>query len=220
MNRRRERYLTVLMAVFCMSAVGITSTTLMSTLETDPDDVIDFSYKYLPFGEESVREVKLESRANAGGGGGSDSNEQQSGGSLMAILWTLLALLLALLALGLAYRYRDRFLAAVQAGRTWLGERTPTPGGSGGTTWPSREPTNDVHRAWLSMVERANVDRPRVRSPHECARAAVNAGLDSEAVATITGLFEEDRYGGAPLTGERRRRAREWLRRIDKPGGP
>lgn len=218
MNGNRHRYLTLLLAVCCMAAVGITATTLETSLETDPDEVIDFEYTYLPFGEESVKEVKRERLQNQQGGS-ADRSESQGTSSLLDLLGQLLALLLVLVALALAYRYRERFFAAVLAGRAWLADKTPTTTGSGTVTWPSRQPANDVHRAWLAMVQRANPERPWTRTPAECARAAVDAGMDSDAVATITTHFEEVRYGDAPLTDERRRQAREWLQRLDQRGG-
>lgn len=219
MNGNGHRVLTLGLALVCMSAVGMTATTLESSLSTDPDEVIDFEYTYLPFGEDSVREVKLESRANAAGGSASDSSNQQSSmGSVLALLWKLLAALLALVALAVAYRYRERFFAALAAGRGWLSERTPATPGSGAPTWPSSEPANDLHRAWVAMVERANPDRPWARTPAEVARAAIDAGIDSETVASVTTHFEEVRYGNAPLNDERRRRARQWLDRLDRRG--
>lgn len=220
MNGNGHRYLTLVLALVCMSAVGITATTLESSLSTDPDDVIDFEYTFLPFGEDDVRDVKLERRANAAGGSAADSSDQQStSASLVGLLWTLLAALLALVALALAYRYRRRFFAALGAGRDWLADRTPAPTGSGASSWPSSEPADDLQRAWLAMVERANPDRPWTRTPAEVARAAVNAGIDSETVRTLTIHFEEVRYGNAPLTEERRRQARQWLDRLDRRGG-
>lgn len=219
MNGNGRRYVTVILALVCMSAVGMSATTLKSSMQTDPDEVIDLEYTYLPFGEEDVREVKLERRSQAGGGGSSSSDQQSNTASLLGLLWKLLVALLALVALALAYRYRERFFAAVLAARAWLGQRTPDRSGSRAPTWPSREPADDVQRAWLAMVERANPDRPWARTPAEVGRAAVNAGVDSETVTTLTALFEEVRYGDAPITEERRRRAREWLQRLDRRGG-
>lgn len=203
-----------------MSAIGIAGTTLESSLSTDPDDVIDFDYSYLPFGEDAVKEVKRESLRNQqDGSGGGGSENQGDAGSLVDLLATLLAALLVLVALALAYRYRERFLAAVFAGGDWLADRTPATTGSGAATWPSRPPANDVHQAWLTMVERANPARPWTRTPAEVARTAVDAGLNSEAVVTLTTLFEDVRYGNAPLTAERRQQAREWLQRLDQRPG-
>lgn len=219
-NGTGHRYLTLVLALVCMSAVGMTATTLKSSLTTDPDDVIDFEYSYLPFGKEDVREVKLESRANAAGGGASDSADQQSTThGLLGLLWKLLAALLALVALAVAYRHRERFLAAVRAGGGWVADRTPERPASGRPSWPSSEPADDLQRAWLAMVERANPDRPWTRTPAEVARAAVEAGIDSETVGRLTSHFEAVRYGNAPLTEERRRQARQWLERIDRSGG-
>lgn len=214
-----QRFLTVLLALCTVVAVGISATTLEESLETDPDSVIDFEYSNLPIGKESVREVKRESLRNERSTGGSASPERETGGnSLPDVLGPLLAVLAVLVALALVYRYRERILAAVLAGRGWLADRSSTVGSATEITWPRRQPSNDVHRAWLAMVERANPDQPWSRTPAECARAAVDAGMDSESVATLTNLFEEVRYGDAPLTDERRRQAREWLQRLDRRG--
>jgi hypothetical protein len=39
--------------------------------------------------------------------------------------------------------------------------------------------------------------------------------MNAEAVSRLTTLFEEVRYGDAPVTDERRQRAREWFERLD-----
>lgn len=215
----RRRYVTIFLAVCCMIAFGIAGTTLKSTLSTDPDDVIDFEYTLLPFGKDAVKEVKRESLRNQrSGGGGGGSEDQGTSGSLLAVLWKLLALLAALAALLLAYWYRDRLLAAILAGKAWLAARTPAPTGAGTIDWPTSHPANDIHEAWVNMVERANPEQPWTRTPAEVARTAVEAGMDSEAVGTITRHFEEVRYGNAPLTEERIRHAREWRERLDRRG--
>lgn len=215
-----QRYLTILLALSCMTAVGFTATTLESSLTTKPDDVIDFSYEYLPIGEESVKEVKRESRANQRNDPSSaDSSKSPDQNSLFDLLTKLLALLALLAAVALGYRYRDRLLALALAVGGVVTDRGPTTGASGAATWPSSQPSNDVHKAWLMIVQRANVERPWTRTPAECARAAVDAGMDAEAVERLTTLFEEVRYGGAPVTDERRQQAREWFERLDDRWG-
>lgn len=96
----------------------------------------------------------------------------------------------------------------------WLRERPWASGEDATDAWPPSRPANDVHGAWVSMVERADVDRPRTRTPGECARAAVDAGLEDEAVATITQLFVEVKYAGQALTDDRQQRARQWAERL------
>ena len=67
--------------------------------------------------------------------------------------------------------------------------------------------TNDVYRAWRSMADRLGGDR--ALTPGEYAAAAREAGLDPDAVATLTDLFREVRYGGVDPDADRERRARE-----------
>lgn len=242
-----QRYLTLVVALCCVTAAGISATTFESSLDTDPDDVIDFEYDKLPIGKDDISATKREAHQNqhggerdtGGGGGGSSSGTGNadipptcSGSFLVGSLGTvlpfvtpctsvfyllgmLLPFLLLLAVLGLAYRYRYRLVAPGLAVAGWLVEWRPFAGGAGPSSWPREPPANDVHRAWLAMVNRANIDRPWARTPAECARGAVEAGLDSEAVATLTNLFEEVRYGNAPVTDERRRRARAWRQRLD-----
>lgn len=258
-----HRYLILLLAFGCIIAVGTSATTLNSSLSTDPDDVIDIEYKYLPVGEDTGERLKQagqadasgQERAQTSGGGGDDQarNEQSddAGGSqgssgqdgadlspgsgqsqtqgpgmgealqsLLDLLRRLLVLLVALVALALAYRYRDRLLGLVLVVDEWFVDRSETRRGSVTSPWPRTQPTNDVHRAWLAMVQRANPDRPRSRTPAECARAAIDAGLDSETVESLTTLFEEVRYGDRPVTDERCERAREGLRDLDRHTAP
>jgi hypothetical protein len=213
----RQRFLTILLALSCMTAVGFTATTLESSLSTDPDDVIDVNYKYLPIGEEPVKDVKRQAIRNEQNAPSSadSSSSPPAPESMFGVFGKLLALLLLLVALGLAYRYRHHMFALVLAIKDWFTDRVPTHEESGGAVWPSRQPSNDVDRAWLAMVKQANPDRPWSRTPAECAQAAVDAGMNAEAVSRLTTLFEEVRYGDAPVTDERRQRAREWFERLD-----
>lgn len=245
-----QRMLTFVVALCCISAAGVTATTFESSLDTEPDQVIDFEYSFLPIGKDDVKNAKREAymnrkggQSNSGGGGGGSAG---GGGnieipptcsgsflvgslasllpfadpctSLFYIFGLFLPFLLLLLLFGLAYRYRYRVFALGLAVGSWLVEWARSRGGAGSMTWPSEQPANDIHGAWVAMVERTNIDRPWTRTPAECARAAVDAGLDSEAVDTLTRLFEEVRYGDAPPDDERRRLAREWRQRLDEPG--
>lgn len=66
------------------------------------------------------------------------------------------------------------------------------------------------------MVRELDVERPWSLTPGECRRAAVEAGMDPEAVGTLTRAFREVRYGERPVTDERRERA---LRSADRIAG-
>lgn len=48
----------LLVALLCFTAIGVSATTLDSTLTTDPDDEIDLEYDRLPIGEEDAADVQ------------------------------------------------------------------------------------------------------------------------------------------------------------------
>ncbi|EFW91242.1 hypothetical protein ZOD2009_15481 [Haladaptatus paucihalophilus DX253] len=79
---------------------------------------------------------------------------------------------------------------------------------------PTPDPSNEIERAWWSMVERFGVDRPHTKTPGECAREAIDAGGDEDAVRTLTRTFEEVRYGGEPITDDRLDRIRHGSDRL------
>lgn len=53
-----DRLLPVLVGVCCILALGVSATTLESSLSTSPDDVIDLDYDELPIGQESLANAK------------------------------------------------------------------------------------------------------------------------------------------------------------------
>lgn len=77
-----------------------------------------------------------------------------------------------------------------------------------------RAAENEVYRAWSDLTDLLEVPAPATSTPGEFADAAVDAGLDGDDVAELTALFEEVRYGDAPPTADRERRAVAALRRI------
>ena len=152
-----------------------------------------------------------ESREGAAGEG----NENQRGGQsdslggtglvpeeqpLLLYLW--LALLLALLLL--AYRYRDRLRQAIGRGANNPAAESLAP-----------DPQNEVERAWVELVSRAGIDRPRTRTPRDCARRAVETGFDPGHVDRLRRTFEDVRYGTTTPTGEQAHLARETLASLD-----
>jgi hypothetical protein len=78
---------------------------------------------------------------------------------------------------------------------------------------------NEVYRAWRRMTEPLDVDAPATTTPREFERAAVEAGMARDDVATLTSLFEAVRYGGREATEASERRAVETLRRIEADYG-
>lgn len=235
----RHIYLKLFVAVCCIGAVGLAATSYEASVETNPDEVIDAHHSWLPVGKETILFFKNpQERSLSGGGGGGSSDGGGSGddpaectGGVLGVLammfpmfippcgpFYLLGLLLAflgmLLTVALAYRYRWHLIAPGIAVWGWLNDRGRGPGSGGPHNWPSEPPGNEIYGAWLDMVERADPEQPWSRSPAQCASAAVDAGMDSEAVGRLTTLFEEVRYGGADPTDERQQSARKWLQRL------
>ncbi|WP_436928804.1 DUF4129 domain-containing protein [Halosimplex halobium] len=138
-----------------------------------------------------------------------------------------------LAAVGAVYRHRLALVGAVtiltlatlvsrrSGGLATLAGRRRTGGpssgdneGRTGAEWPRGDPGEAIARAWVDLVERADVADPAARTPAEVRRIAVESGLDPDAVATLTGAFRAVRYGGEPPTDPRRaavRRARRAL---------
>lgn len=158
--------------------------------------------------------------------GGSTGTEQGFGGvgqqdlidRLLSLLRALMPLLLAaiaiLLVVGLAYRYRVRVKALVVGLLASVIGWVPTQ--SGGRPSDSNrsiefEPQHEVDRAWLRLVKELNLDAVQNHTPKEVAALAKAAGLTPGAVDTLTRAFEEVRYGGKPVTEERRRMVRNGL---------
>lgn len=133
------------------------------------------------------------------------------------LLRTLLALVaLAVLVVG-AYRYRDR-LAALFAALLPATEAA-TDSGTDREQWDPGSPSNPVHAAWVELLRRTDLDDPHARTPEECREAAIDAGLDPDAVRTLTRVFRDVRYGERPVTDDRVRRANDSLERIDRGEG-
>ncbi|WP_327053261.1 DUF4129 domain-containing protein [Halomicrococcus gelatinilyticus] len=78
----------------------------------------------------------------------------------------------------------------------------------------SVDPENEVFSAWLAMVRHVSDDPSRSRTPTEWASLAVDAGLDPDAVQSLTESFRQVRYGDARATEDRERRASENQERL------
>lgn len=150
------------------------------------------------------------------GEGAAVSGEESLLDRLLRLLRTLLPLAL-LLALGwLAHRYRDRLLSLLG-----LGSADEPPAGSeaGPEAWPGGDPSTAVDRAWVTLVRRADPERPETTTTDECRALARERGLDREGVEAIATAFERVHYGGAPAA-EEAERARAGLRRLGADDGP
>lgn len=133
---------------------------------------------------------------------------------LLALLLRSIPLLVALAAAVLLVRERDRVLARLRA----LLGGDPSDGGDGEAALGEPSPANEVASAWFEMVAGLGLDRDPARTPRECARRAVDAGLDREAVGALTETFEAVRYGDESPSSERTRRAREAISRLREQG--
>lgn len=235
-------FLSAALAALCVLSLGVSATTLESSVQTDPDDVINLDWDRLPIGEGTAIEMKREMQDNGaalrpdpGGEERAEHQTQPGGGSQGAqrrltgatrqlsqavkrmatdaspsafpweLLWMLVAIGLVAALAAVWYRIAGRFRGAERA----AGDDPST------HPWPPDEPATEVDRAWLAMVRRLELDRPWTRTPAECASAAVDTGMDPDAVATVTDAFAEVRYGGCAVTSTHRKRVRTGLQRLD-----
>lgn len=118
---------------------------------------------------------------------------------------------------------RTRSIAAALAGgaastQHVVTETADNPAGSR-TVFEDVPPTNDVYRAWLSLA-RAVGATDRAETPSEVATLAVEHGFDREAVATLTDLFCEVRYGPTTVTADHEQRARDAVERLGRLDAP
>ncbi|MDS0278486.1 DUF4129 domain-containing protein [Halomicroarcula sp. S1AR25-4] len=187
-----------------------------------------------PTGERSERanrdpegaDTRSASESNPGSsesnsGSSNDGNDQQNAPSegegtgvvptesnLQALLFALLALVALAVLVGIAYRYREEIISLLGM---MVGAKAPP---DEGTETLRPAPENDVQRAWVALLQRAGITRPRTRTPRDCARAAVETGFDAEAVHRLRRAFEDVQYGGESPSGERVRVARESLQSL------
>lgn len=207
----------LVVAVLCVTAIGVSATTLESSVSTDPDEEID-TYEILPIGQGDA--IALQEQMEGDDDSASSETEQSSASQdeatgmsssppslldwlldfLLSILRFLLAVGVILAAGALAYRYRDRILDA------FWDQLQPNDDAANvqyeRSTWPEGSPSNAVERAWIGLVKKVDPERPSVMTPSECAAAARQAGYDAAPVETITGAFERVEYGGVPADEE------------------
>lgn len=80
-------------------------------------------------------------------------------------------------------------------------------------------PSNPVYSAWREMAAAVGRETDRTLTANEVAAVASENGFDDDAVRTLTGLFEEVRYGDRPVTEDRERRAKSAIESIERSGG-
>ncbi|MFO8116221.1 MAG: DUF4129 domain-containing protein [Halorubrum sp.] len=234
----RSRLLPALIALLAITSLSVASTTLETSLTTDPDEEINPDWDSLPIGQgdaaaiqESIESGGEESDAPGdptGGGADGDPDGEAGGGDdgdaagerslfdrLVALLSALFRLLLpiavVLAAAALAYRYRD--VLADFFGRD---SRTPpaTEPRPAAGHWPGTAPEHDVDRAWVEVIRRLNPERPETTTPDECRALARGRDVDHDAVESIVSAFEHVHYGGRSVDAELDR-AREGLRALE-----
>lgn len=149
---------------------------------------------------------------------GPEERTENNGSADESLLERLLGLLpwllaLALLAVSAAY-YRDRITALLGRLR---GDESADPTEQTPSVTPT--PSNEVARAWNEMLTTLGIERCPTKTPDEYAQDAVRAGIDRDIVGTLTTTFQEVRYGGAPVTDERVRRAQHALARLRHQSG-
>jgi len=85
---------------------------------------------------------------------------------------------------------------------------------------PDGPPADDnlVFEAWDDLLSDLDVDRPETLTTRECADAAAAAGFDREEIDRLRLDFEAVRYGGRPVTDDRRNRARTARKRLGLNG--
>lgn len=223
-----------LVAVACILAVGVASTSL-DAVETEPSDVMDTSF--IP-----TQDNQPGGDGDGGGGGSADLNpsedgetsagteqtqgtpqESQGGGggggsqSLQVTFWDRLWVTIMN---NLVYIVGTA-VALVVAGLGYLVYKRRFAGGPGPGTadiYYDVDTSNDVYESWWEMVELTDVDDPMTKTPQEFAEEAIEMGYDPDAVSELTQLFEETLYGGEEITREEERRAREAIERIKSKG--
>jgi len=247
-----NRLLPLVVSLCCITALGVSATTLESSLSTSPDDVIDVQYEQLPLGKEQLGDVKQqvsrpgdpETDSQSGNpetpsnqdppDSGETSQSQGSEGAmgfgmgvgvpslvdrLLDLLRDLLLYGVAVLSIGLAsaagYRYRGRI-------RDRLAALLPETGRTDESLWVRDEAdaydtdaSNAVDRAWLRLLDHADITDAGTQSPRAVATLAVERGLDRQAVDVITREFEAIRYGPAEPTQDRCSRVEHAVDQLD-----
>jgi hypothetical protein len=114
-----------------------------------------------------------------------------------------------------AYRYRATLRALLGSASASGSADAPI---SDAESWPGVEPSNVVDRAWLTMMDRVDPERPETMTTAECAALAREQGADAAATEAIITAFERVHYGARPVA-EEAPRARSGLRRLDGDEG-
>ena len=226
----RDRLLSGTALCLCALAVAASATALESSLSTVPpappgdSSGSPLSLLALLFGLLDALLSVFGLSLERGGGGATGPRLLRAATAVLGTLYrhrlALVAGVGAVTALGLAVRSRRRIRRLVGephlSAPTGQSETEATDRSRADATadWPEGSPSNEVARAWVEMGRTVEVSDPHALTPGEWQTAAVEAGLDPEAVRTITETFREERYGPGSVPRSRLtdvRRARSAL---------
>jgi hypothetical protein len=142
-------------------------------------------------------------------------------GTLLSVLLSALGGLLLLGGLVLAIRHRERLRARLRPYLYRLGfaVEDPTETTDRRVRRPEPDPQNPVSQAWFEVMERLDVQDEEALTPRELAVLAKHRGADPDIVWSLTEVFEEVTYGGAPVTERRREVATRQLERFRHEAG-
>lgn len=216
-----------LIALFTIAMIGIAASSIHSTpiqsgfgIEVDDNErpvVIENSSR-----NSSVPSSGGGDRDGGFGGAGFDAEDSSdtSSGSVSPVV--VLVALSSVAAVGVALVvWATRDDANPRAGS--VSAATETSDATDSRSEPS-EPvdlTNEVYRAWWEMARQTDLSPTASRSPREFATAAVDGGMNPDAVAELTHLFNATRYGGMSVTSDAERQATAALDRIhSQPDDP
>ncbi|WP_336023434.1 DUF4129 domain-containing protein [Halobellus salinisoli] len=136
--------------------------------------------------------------------------------SLLARLLVVFGAIIALAVTALTARYGPRMIERYRQQSDGDERSPPSEAGTqtveNGVDTP--RPQNEVTEAWHEMIRRLKLEDREPLTPRERAALARREGADANTVWSLTELFEEVQYGDAPVTEERRRRARACLDRL------
>ncbi|WP_144799702.1 DUF4129 domain-containing protein [Halorubrum depositum] len=223
----RSRLLSALIALLAVTSLSVASTTLETSLTTDPADEINPDWDSLPIDQSDAAAIResIESGGEAGadgaGGGSADGpgsavDEPSLFDRLIALLSRLLRLLLPVAAIlaaaALTYRYRGVLVGFLDRNSRTTPAVEPR---SAAGRWPGTAPEHDVDRAWVEVIRRLNPERPETTTPDECRALARVRDVDRDAVESIVSAFEHVHYGGRSVDAELDR-AREGLRGLER----
>jgi hypothetical protein len=159
--------------------------------------------------ERGDRDSETDGEADGGDGDSGDDGVAGGGGrsgpgwaDTSSVPPWALALLVVAVVLALGYRFRRHLRGLLpDSGH----EPTREHEDAGPWRADAQPGDNEVYRAWMALVRRAELEDPHVRTTAECASAARRAGMDPDAVDRLRAAFEEVRYGKRPVTESRRR---------------